>query len=84
MAHRRLIMAQSITFVVDAVVAGFFDSSTSDRTLSGDRVVELLHSYIKARTREDGKREDHKLVRELMKSDELKAKLAEMRAALKK
>jgi hypothetical protein len=76
----------TVTFTIESTgsIAAFFNNSTTDRTLTGDRVIELLTSYTKARTREDGKREDHKLVRELMKSDELKETIARMRASLAK
>lgn len=73
-----------ITFETNAKIDAFFDGSTSDRTMRGDRVVEILESYVKSRTREDGKREDLKIVRELSKSAEMKEKIRAMREALAK
>jgi hypothetical protein len=74
----------NITFQPSSKIEDFFDGSTSDRTLRADRVVEILESYVKSRTREDGKREDLKIVRELSKSAEMKEKIRAMREAMNK
>jgi len=75
---------QTISFTIETTgeIAAFFNGSTKERTLTGDRVVELLGSYAKTRSREDGKRADVAIVRELMKSEEMKATIAKMRASL--
>ena len=74
----------TVTFTYESTgdIAAFFDGTTRDRTLTADRVVELLTSYTKSRSREEGKREDAALMRELMKREENGEVIRKMRESL--
>jgi hypothetical protein len=77
-------MAKQVTFSVSEKVGEFFDGSTRERTLTSERVGEILASYVKQRSREDGKREDLAIVRQLMRSEEMKEQIRKMRESLSK
>jgi hypothetical protein len=77
-------MAKQVTFEASAKVGEFFDGSTRERTLDANRVNEILGSYVKARTREDGKREDLAIVKQLMKQADMKETIRKMRESLGK
>jgi len=73
-----------ITFSTTSKIEDFFDGSTDDRTLTAIRVVELLESYVESRSREEGKRGDLKIYREMMKNEETAKLLNEAREKLGK